>query len=169
MATSLRVSMPFRSIYYAPLFVAYHLGAFADEGLDVTIEPSPPGGVSEGLMDGSLDVAVGGPMRGLQLADARVGKTLVSFIMVNARSGFFLLSRRPLPNFTWADMKDKVLIEFGEAPTPWFCLQHTLKRHGVDPSAVTVSRHLDSLEALERFRGGYGDFIEQPMPIATTS
>ena len=40
----LAIGVAFHSPFYAPLFVAQHLGHFVDEGLDVTITAPPPGG-----------------------------------------------------------------------------------------------------------------------------
>ncbi len=167
MATPLRVAAPFHSIFYTPLFVAKHLGAFEAEGLDVSIHPTPPNGVMAGLLEGAVDVGVSGPMRALELADRGTGKSMISFLVVNARSGFFLLGRSPAPDeFSWPDLKGKVVISFAEAPTPWLCLQHILRREGVDPGAVAVVRNHPTPAAIARFRAGFGDFIEQPMPGA---
>lgn len=44
-----------------------------------------------------------------------------------SRDGFFLLPRRPLDGFRWAELISKRLIVFHEAPTPWMCLQDVLR------------------------------------------
>src|SRR5262245_15610174 len=108
---------PFHSLFYAPQFVAVHRGFFAAEGLDVTTEASSGGRTTvSALLDGSIQVGLGGIMRSLDLAD-RDGRLLPHFVEVNSRNGFFLLAREPRPHFAWSDLAGKEVISFAEAPT----------------------------------------------------
>jgi NitT/TauT family transport system substrate-binding protein len=102
-------------------------------------------------------------MRSLDLAD-REGRLLVHFAEVNSRNGFFLLSRVPLPRFRWSELAGKTVISFAGAPTPWLCMLSVLRRHGVDPAQVTFVRDLHGPDAVNAFRTGRGDFLEQGQP-----
>lgn len=159
------VMEPFRSLFYAPQFVALHLGHFADEGLDVTVRTAGGGVTTTGaLLDGTAALALGGVMRSLDLAD-RDGGILVHFAEVNSRNGFFLLGREPMPDFTWSALVDKTVISFAEAPTPWQCMLTVLRQHGVDPSRVRIERELPLAQAVQAFRAGHGDFFETGQPV----
>jgi NitT/TauT family transport system substrate-binding protein len=161
----LTIYEPFRSIFYAPQFVAVHGQHFAGEGLDVEVVTVGGGITTTGaLMDGRAEIALGGIMRSLDVAD-RGGPFLVHFAEVNQRNGFFLLSRAARPSFTWADVVGKTVISFAEAPTPWQCMLTVLRRHGVDPGTVTIERTLPLGEALAAFKGGHGDFFETGQPF----
>lgn len=161
----LTVYEPFRSIFYAPQFVALYGQHFAGEGLDVEVVTAGGGITTTGaLMDGRAEVALGGIMRSLDVAD-RGGPFLPHFAEVNQRNGFFLLSRAPCPSFTWADVVGRTVISFAEAPTPWQCMLTVLRRHGVDPATVTIERTLPLSEALAAFKGGRGDFFETGQPF----
>jgi NitT/TauT family transport system substrate-binding protein len=155
---------PYRSIFYAPQFVALHRGEFTAEGLDVTVRTAPQsGGTVHALLDGTADLAMGGIMRSLELAD-RTGQHLPHFAEVNSRNGFFLLARAPRPGFAWRDLTGRTVISFAGAPTPYYCMLSVLRRHGVDPGGVTFVRDLPGDEAVAAFRSGRGDFLEAGQP-----
>ncbi len=144
----LTVMEPFRSIFYAPQFVALHLGHFAAEGLEVAVRTGADAtGTTRALIDGTAQFSMGGIMRSLDLAD-RGGRFLVHFAEVNSRNGFFLLAREPRPQFTWADLAGRTVISFAGAPTPWQCMLTVLRRHGVDPARVTFVRDLHGDDAV---------------------
>lgn len=156
---------PFHSLFYAPQFVAIHRGFFADEGLDVTAAAASRARTTvTALLDGSIQIGLGGIMRSLDLAD-RDGRLLPHFAEVNSRNGFFLLAREPRPNFAWSELEGKEVISFAEAPTPWQCMLTVLRRHGVDPARVRFTRDLPTPDAVAAFRAGRGDFLEQGQPV----
>ena len=160
----IRVMKPFESPFYAPVHLARELGHFADENLDVTVSAAPvTGGTVDALLRGSVEIALGGVMRSLELAD-RGGPFLPHFAEVNSRNGFFLLGRQARPGFSWKDLVGKTVIGFAEAPTPWQCMLTVLRRHGVDPGTVTIERTLPVADAVAAFTSGRGDFLETGQP-----
>jgi NitT/TauT family transport system substrate-binding protein len=162
----LTVLMPFHTPFYAPLAAGVALGHFREERLDVTWLTAAAFGKStvDAVLDGSIEISLGGLMRSFALAD-REGPILPHFAEVCSRSGFFLVSRRPMPGFRWSDLAGKTVISFAEAPTPWQCMLTVLRRNGVDPAAVRIERERPVPEALAAFRAGHGDFFEQTQPI----
>jgi NitT/TauT family transport system substrate-binding protein len=161
----LTVLMPFHTPFYAPLPAGVALGHFAEEGLDVTAIPAAVfgKGTMPALLDGDVQISLGGLMRSFALAD-RSGPFVVHFAEVCSRNGFFLLSREPRPSFRWADLIGRTVLSFAEAPTPWQCLLTVLRRNGVDPARVRIERHRPAPDAVAAFRAGEGDFLEQPQP-----
>jgi len=156
---------PFHSVFYAPQFVAIHRGFFAEEGLDVTAEAAGGGRTTvSALIDGSIEIGLGGIMRSLDLAD-RDGRLLPHFIEVNSRNGFFLLAREPRPRFAWSDLEGREVISFAEAPTPWQCMLTVLRTNGIDPARVRITRDLPTTQAVAAFRSGRGDFLEQGQTV----
>lgn len=162
-----RIVSAFHTLFYTPLHVAHRLGSFAEEGLDVQIIVPPAAAETpERLLRGDADLAVSGPMRTYVAADQTPPPPLLNIAEVNSRDGFFLLARRPVDGFRWADLIGKRLILFAEAPTPWMCLQDTLRRHGVDPQRITFLRGLPVPQALEAFRSGAADYLQTGQPMA---
>jgi NitT/TauT family transport system substrate-binding protein len=156
---------PFRSIFYAPQFVAIHGGHFASEGLDVQVRTAGAGlTTTAALINGQSAIALGGIMRSLDVAD-RGGPFLVHFAEVNSRNGFFLLTRRRRAEFAWTDLVGKTVIDFAEAPTPWQCLLTVLRKHGVDPADVHIDRTRPLPEAVAAFRAGHAEFLQTGQPF----
>jgi NitT/TauT family transport system substrate-binding protein len=160
------VLMPFHTPFYAPLAVGVALGHFHDAGLDVSTMPAAAfgKGTIPALLDGDVEISLGGLMRSFELAD-RSGPIVVHFAEVCSRNGFFLLSREPRPGFQWSDLVGRTVLSFAEAPTPWQCMLTVLRRHGVDPRAVRIERERPAPDAVAAFRAGHGDFLEQPQPV----
>ena len=165
MARAVTVPMPFPTPFYAPLVAGVALGHFAEEGLDVTVAPAAayPRGTMQALLDGEIEICLGGLMRSFELAD-RTGQVVTHFAEVCSRSGFFLLARRPMPRFTFRDLIGKTVIGFAEAPTPWQCLLTVLRRAAVDPARVRIERDRPLADAIAAFRAGEGDFLETTQP-----
>jgi len=161
------VLMPFHTPFYAPLAAGVTLGHFAKEGLDVTVRSAAAfgKGTIPALLDGDIEISLGGLMRSFDLAE-RTGQIIVHFAEVCSRNGFFLLSRTPRPDFRWQDLVGTTVISFAEAPTPWQCMLTVLRRNGVDPARVRIERERPVAEAVAAFRAGQGDFLEQTQPIA---
>ena len=161
----LTIYEPFRSMFYAPQFVALHGGHFTAEDLDVSIVTASAGTTTTGaLTEGRSEIALGGIMRSLDLAD-RGGPNLPHFAEMNSRNGFFMLSRAPRSRFEWRELIGATVIDFAEAPTPWQCLLTVLRRHGVDPATVRIERTLALAEAIAAFRAGRGDFLQTGQPF----
>ena len=164
-ARRLTIYEPFRSLFYAPQFVALYGRHFAAEGLEVDVVTAAAGATTtSALIDGHAEVALGGIMRSLDVAD-RNGPFLVHFAEVNSRNGFFLLSRERRADFRWSDLVGNTVIDFAEAPTPWQCLLTVLRTHGVDPGAVRISRTRPLAEAIAAFRRGHADFLQTGQPF----
>jgi NitT/TauT family transport system substrate-binding protein len=162
----LTVPMPFHTPFYAPLAAGVGLGHFAQEGLDVVTMPAAAlgKGTIAALLDGDVEISLGGLMRSFELAD-RSGPIVVHFAEVCSRNGFFLLGREPRPGFRWTDLVGRTVLSFAEAPTPWQCMLTVLRRHGVDPAAVRIERERPAPDAVAAFRAGRGDFLEQPQLV----
>ncbi len=160
----LTLIQPFHSLFYAPQFVALHLGCLADEGFDAEVVMATPAlSPIRALAAGVAEIALGGIMRSLEVVD-RGGRRFPHFAEVNSRNGFFLLSRTARPRFAWSDLAGATVISFAGAPTPYQCMLTVLRRHGVDPARVTFVRDLHGEDAVAAFRAGRGEFLEAGQP-----
>src|SRR3989449_5178930 len=83
----LRVVEPFRSLFYAPQFVAIHGGHLAAEGLEIALTTAAKGGGTvDAVLNGNGDLALGGLMRSVELLE-RAGPRLVHFRSEERRVG----------------------------------------------------------------------------------
>jgi NitT/TauT family transport system substrate-binding protein len=114
-----------------------------------------PGDAVPKLIEGAVDVTWGGPMRVMKAHDQDARSPLVNFCEVVARDPFFLIGRsgtRPLDLTALARTR---FASVSEVPTPWLCLQHDLREHGMDPARLpriadrAMARNYDALRAGE--------------------
>jgi NitT/TauT family transport system substrate-binding protein len=155
MAITLQESL--RAIFYAPFYVALARGAFDAEGVEIRFASSPrPQDAALRLMDGTVDVCWGGPMRVMDTYQQVPGCDIVCFGEVVTRDPFLLMGRQPpRADFSLADLKSVKLATVSEVPTPWLCLQHDLRLAGIDPGSIdrvadrTMARNVEALTAAE--------------------
>ncbi len=166
MREHLRMVVAFHLPFYAPVWVAQRIGAFQDEDLDITFSIPTPGHAPDALQQGDADIAFGGVMRSYVQADRGMPDPHLAIAEINSRDGFFLVSRQPVPDFTWRHLAGKRLALFALAPTPWMCLQGVLREHGVDPATVTAVPDLGVAEGMAALQSGEVDFLQTALPMA---
>jgi NitT/TauT family transport system substrate-binding protein len=131
----IRLAENFRAVFYAPFYATHALGLYEREGVQVElIESSVPGDAVAALLDGTIDLTWGGPMRVMKARDARPDSPLVCFCEVVARDPFYLVGKAD--GFRLEDLSRLRFATVSEVPTPWLCLQHDLREVGIDPDRV---------------------------------
>lgn len=126
-----------RAMFYAPFYAALAKRAYEREGVEVRFVSSPTSGQAlAGLMDGSVDVGWGGPMRVNEGYQTIPGADFRCFAEVVTRDPFFLLTRDARPAYSPAALMDLRLATVSEVPTPWLCLQQDVRDAGLDPAAI---------------------------------
>jgi NitT/TauT family transport system substrate-binding protein len=141
-------------VFYAPYYATHALGFYKREGVDVELLTSDaPGDAVPKLIDGSIDVTWGGPMRVMRAHDQDAHSTLVSFCEVVSHDPFFLVGRKGARPFRLADLAGKRFASVAEVPTPWLCLQQDLRDQGMDPDKLprlsdrAMARNYHALQA----------------------
>ena len=175
----IRLMENFRAVFYAPYYATHALGFYKREGVDVELHTSDaPGDAVPKLMDGTIDLTWGGPMRVMKAHDQDRTSPLVSFCEVVSHDPFFLIGRKGAQPFRLAELADKRFASVSEVPTPWMCLQQDLRDQGIDPEklprfsdrAMTRNYHalqagdIDVMQAFEPFvsmaeQDGAGDVV----------
>ena len=156
-----------RGLFYAPFYVALVHDAFAKEGVEIKFVSSPhPEQTALRVMDGTVDVSWGGPMRVMQTYQNVPDCDLVCFGEVVTRDPFLLLGRKPNPAFKLADLMNVTLASVSEVPTPWLCLQHDLRLAGLDPAKVNRVAGKTMGENMAALKAGTVDVIQvfEPFP-----
>jgi NitT/TauT family transport system substrate-binding protein len=164
----IRLAENFRAVFYAPFYATHTLGFFAREGVEVELIASAnPGDAVAAVLDGSLDVTWGGPMRVMKAREADPRSPLVCFCEVVARDPFFLVGRASLAPFEFADLPRLRFAAVSEVPTPWMCLQHDLREQGVDPASLERMPGRPMAENLAALRRGEVDVIQVFEPFVS--
>jgi NitT/TauT family transport system substrate-binding protein len=150
--TRIKLAENFRAVFYAPFYATHALGFYAREGVEVELlSSSAPGHGVSALLDGTVDITWGGPMRVIKAAEQQPTSPLVCFCEVVARDPFYLVGKSAGPGFDLTALPSLRFAAISEVPTPWMCLQHDLREKGVDPSRLNrmADRSMpDNFEAL---------------------
>jgi NitT/TauT family transport system substrate-binding protein len=156
-----------RAVPYVPFYLALAGDYWRSEGLDVRHVVSPSTArTATGLLDGSVDVSWGGPMRVMMHHDADPRCPLVCFAQVVARDPFLLVGRRRKPAFRWRDLAGLRVAPAGDVPTPWMTFQDDLQRAGLDPAAIAGRRVRPMARNLQAYLRGTVDVIQVFEPHA---
>ena len=175
----IRLMENFRAVFYAPYYATHALGFYKREGVDVELLTSDsPGDAVPKLLDGSIELTWGGPMRVMKAHDQDKHSPLVSFCEVVSHDPFFLIGRKTGQPFRLAGLAGMRFASVSEVPTPWQCLQQDLRDQGIDPDklprfsdrAMTRNYHalqagdIDVMQAFEPFvsmaeKDGAGDIL----------
>ena len=133
----IRLQETFRAVFYVPFYAALARGAYAAEGVEVTLlDGSEPAHAKDAVLEGRAELAWGGPMRIMLAHDADPGCPLRSFGAAVLGDPFFLVGRRPNPGFRLRDLAGLRLGSVAEVPTPWWALQEDIRQDGVDPDSL---------------------------------
>src|SRR5271170_7372713 len=101
----IRLAENFRAVFYAPFYATQALGFYAREGVEVELMNSPaPAAAESDLLDGTIDLSWGGPMRVIKARDRSPNSQLVCFCEVVARDPFFLVGRGSRSEFRLIDL-----------------------------------------------------------------
>ena len=156
-----------RGLFYAPYYAALALGAYEKEGVEVRFASAPsPGQVPQALLDGTVDVAWGGPMRVNQLYAQHADCDLVCFGEAVTRDPFLLVGRAPCPGFAMAELMRVRVATVSEVPTPWLCLQEDLRRAGLDPDALPRVGDRTMADNVAGLRRGEFDVVQLFQPFS---
>jgi NitT/TauT family transport system substrate-binding protein len=137
MSMPIRLMENFRAVFYSPYYATHALGFYEREGVKVELATSEvPGDAVLKLIDGSVDITWGGPMRVMKAHDQDRNSPLVSFCEVVSHDPFFLIGKRREQPFRLTELASRKFASVSEVPTPWMCLQQDLRDQGMDPAKL---------------------------------
>jgi NitT/TauT family transport system substrate-binding protein len=163
---TIRLAENFRAVFYAPFYATQALGLYAGEGVDVAlVESSVPGDAVAALLDGTVDLAWGGPMRVMKARDRQPDSPLLCFCEVVSRDPFYLIGKAD--GFRLADLARLRFATVSEVPTPWMCLQHDLRAQGIDPDRLARVADRSMADNFSALCAGRLDVVQVFEPFAS--
>ena len=164
----IKLTENFRAVFYAPFYATQALGFYAREGVEVDLINSPaPAAAASDLLNGTIDLSWGGPMRVMKARENDPNSPLVCFCEVAARDPFFLVGRGDRSEFRLTDLAHLRLATVSEVPTPWLCLQQDLRHIGIDPDRLERVANRTMADNLEVLRSGEIDVAQMFEPYAS--
>lgn len=159
------------SIFYAPQYVAIENGYFKDEGIDLTLVTGfGADKTATAVISGEADIGFMGSESSIYIYNQNPDDYLVNFAQLTQRAGNFLVSRTPIDNFQWEDLKGAYVYGGRAGGMPEMVFEFILKKNGIDPAAdLTIDQSIDfgSTAAAFTGNGSPADYTVEFEPAAT--
>lgn len=167
--TKVKVAEVTHSVFYAPQYVAIEKGFFKDEGLDVELSlTSGADNVMAAVLSGDANIGLSGSEATIYVYNKGEKDYIKTFAQLTQKDGSFLISRKPIKNFTVNDLKGKYVIGGRQGGMPEMTLEYILKEKGIDPKKdLKVDTSIQFAAMAGSFIGGTGDFVTLFEPLAT--
>lgn len=163
----IKVAEVTHSIFYAPQYLAHHLGYFEKNGLDVEIVlTSGADKVSTAVLSGDVQIGFCGSESTIYIYNNGEKDYLINFAALTKKDGSFLVSRQKNENFKVADLKGKHIIAGRKAGMPAMTLEYALNKNGIKTSDVNFDTSIDFASTTGAFIGGIGDYVSVFEPAA---
>lgn len=158
------------SIFYAPMYVAVEEDYFKDEGIDLELVTGfGADKTMTAVLSGQADIGFMGSESSIYTYNEGAKDYVVNFAQLTQRAGNFLVSREPIEDFSWEDLKGKTVLGGRKGGMPEMVFEYILKQNDIDPEKdVTINQSIDFGSTAAAFSGGQGDFTVEFEPGATT-
>lgn len=158
------------SIFYAPMYVAIEEGYFEEEGIDLTLVTGfGADKTMTAVLSGEADIGFMGSESTIYTYLGDTDDYVVNFAQLTQRAGNFLVSRTPIDDFQWEDLKGTTVLGGRKGGMPEMVFEYILKTNGIDPqNDLTIDQSIDFGSTAAAFSGGQGDFSVEFEPHATS-
>ncbi|MBP3457940.1 MAG: ABC transporter substrate-binding protein [Lachnospiraceae bacterium] len=158
------------SIFYAPMYVAIEEGYFEEEGIDLTLVTGfGADKTMTAVLSGEADIGFMGSESTIYTYLGDTNDYVVNFAQLTQRAGNFLVSRTPVDDFKWEDLKGTTVLGGRKGGMPEMVFEYILKMNGIDPAAdLTIDQSIDFGSTAAAFSGGQGDYTVEFEPHATS-
>lgn len=158
------------SIFYAPMYVAIEEGYFEEEGIDLTLVTGfGADKTMTAVLSGEADIGFMGSESTIYTYLGDTDDYVVNFAQLTQRAGNFLVSRTPVEDFKWSDLKGTTVLGGRKGGMPEMVFEYILKMNDIDPAAdLTIDQSIDFGSTAAAFSGGQGDYTVEFEPHATS-
>lgn len=158
------------SIFYAPMYVAIEEGYFSDNNIDLELVTGYGADKTmTAVLSGEADIGFMGSEASIYTYNGGAKDYVVNFAQLTQRAGNFLVAREEMPDFSWDDLKGKVVLGGRKGGMPEMVFEYILKQNGIHPeNDLTIDQSIDFGSTGAAFSGGQGDFTVEFEPGATT-
>ena len=158
-----------RSVFYAPQYVAIENGYFEEEGIKLKLVTGfGADKVMTALISGEAQIGFMGSESSIYAYNEGNSDYAVNFAQLTQRAGNFLVSRKPIDNFSWDMLKGTTILGGRAGGMPEMVLEYILKNNGIDISTdLEIVQNIDFGLTGGAFAGGQGDFTVEFEPHAT--
>jgi NitT/TauT family transport system substrate-binding protein len=156
------------SIFYAPQYVAIELKYFEEEGINLNLVTSfGADNVMTCLLSGDADIGFMGSESSIYVYAQKADDYIVNFAQLTQRAGNFLVSRTPITDFTWEDVRGKSILGGRTGGMPEMLLEYILEKNNITKSDVDIIQNVDFGSTAAAFTSDIADFTVEFEPSAT--
>ena len=157
------------TIFYAPQYAAIEEGYFEEEGIDLTlVNGFGADKVMTAVLAGEADIGFMGSEASIYTYIQGASNYAVNFAQLTQRAGNFLISREPMEDFSWEDLKGSYVLGGRKGGMPQMVFEYILKNNGIDPAAdLEINQSIDFGSTAAAFMSGQGDYSVEFEPSAT--
>ncbi|MCM1136587.1 MAG: ABC transporter substrate-binding protein [Clostridium sp.] len=158
------------SIFYAPMYVAIEEGYFEENGIELTLVTGfGADKTMTAVLTDEADIGFMGSESTIYTYAGGTQDYVVNFAQLTQRAGNFLVSRKPIDNFSWDMLKGTNVLGGRAGGMPQMVFEFILKKNGIDPKAdLSIDQSIDFGSTAAAFSGGQGDFTVEFEPHATS-
>ena len=158
-----------RSVFYAPQYVAIANGYFEEEGLELEITTGQGADkVMTAILASQSDIGLCGPEAAIYVYNEGKEDYAQVFAQLTQKDGSLLVSKEPIENFKWEDVKGKTVIPGRKGGVPYMTFEYVLKQNGINPE---IDVNLDDSIKFDlmagAFTGGEAEFVTLFEPTAS--
>ncbi|SEN01050.1 ABC transporter substrate-binding protein [Lihuaxuella thermophila] len=167
--TKIRLVEVTHSIFYAPQYVAMSQGFFKEEGLDIDLTNGNGGDKTmTTLVSNQSDIVLVGAEAGIYVTARTSSQPVVAFAQLTQTDGSFLVSREPIPSFSWSMLKGKTLLGQRRGGMPEMVSEYVQRKNGIEPHRdVEIVQNVAYQNLAPAFASGTGDFVQLFEPFAS--
>ena len=115
-----------------------------------------------------MDVGFAGPEASIYVYNEGKEDYTQVFAQVTRRDGSFLIAREPMEDFSWDDLRGKIVLPGRKGGVPYMTLEYVLRQNGIDPAVdLTLDNSVQFSMMTAAFTGGTGDFVTAFEPTAS--
>lgn len=166
---TIKVNEVTRSVFYAPQYVAINNGYFKENGMDIELTTGQGAdAVMTAVLANQCDIGFAGPEASIYVYNEGKEDFCQVFAQMTKRDGSFLVAREKTENFSWQDLKGKLVIPGRKGGVPYMTLEYVLKKNGIDPQKDTTLDDSIKFDLMAgAFASGDSDYVTLFEPTAS--
>lgn len=166
---TIKVNEVTRSVFYAPQYVAINNGYFKENGMDIELTTGQGAdAVMTAVLANQCDIGFAGPEASIYVYNEGKEDYTQVFAQMTKKDGSFLVARNQTENFSWQDVKGKMVIPGRKGGVPYMTLEYVLKKNGIDPQKDTTLDDSIKFDLMAgAFASGNADYVTLFEPTAS--
>ena len=165
----IKVNEVTRSVFYAPQYIAISQGFFESYGIDIELSTGQGAdAVMTSVLSNQCEIGFAGPEASIYVYNEGKEDYTQVFAQLTKKDGSFLVSKEPTDNFSWQDLKGKVVIPGRRGGVPYMTLEYVLKQNGINPDTdLTLDDSIKFDLMASAFTSGTADYVTLFEPTAS--